>query len=274
MKETAQERNVVIATESASGFSRIVRYKTTRGEHFDLEIGELLVHVWNHGVHHRAQALHFLKAMDRKVAGGLDYIFWKLARPSTPQPEASIQPLREYGLAVQDALGPSPEFCSYRIQRFFAYADWANNTLFQAAAKLDDAQLDRDFGMGMGSLRKNLQHIIDAERWWLANWRQDEAPFPRGEQPRSVLQMQELYTEVAESRDPFVMELDQAGADRVVRVTAGGPQCCFRVGESLLQLCGHGTHHRAQCVNMLRQLDVVVGALDYVYWALKPQASS
>jgi uncharacterized damage-inducible protein DinB len=51
-----------------------------------------------------------------------------------------------------------------------------------------------------------------------------------------------------------------------VTVIAGGPQVRFRVLESLVQLCCHGTHHRAQLINMLRHSGVTAPALDYVVW--------
>ena len=78
--------------------------------------------------------------------------------------------------------------------------------------------------------------------------------------------MAELFDESARNRLAFVGTLDDEGAQRIVSVTAGGPTTRFRVTESLLQLCGHGTHHRSQCLNMLRRLDVPPPAIDFVVW--------
>ena len=38
----------------------------------------------------------------------------------------------------------------------------------------------------------------------------------------------------------------------------------FTLGESMLQLCSHGTHHRAQIANMFRHVGAEVPALDYI----------
>ena len=40
----------------------------------------------------------------------------------------------------------------------------------------------------------------------------------------------------------------------------------FVLGDTMLQLCGHGTHHRAQALNMARRLGARVANLDYLDW--------
>jgi uncharacterized damage-inducible protein DinB len=44
----------------------------------------------------------------------------------------------------------------------------------------------------------------------------------------------------------------------------GAGPMVFRIGESMIQLGVHGTHHRAQAVNMLRRLGVTTGPTDLV----------
>jgi uncharacterized damage-inducible protein DinB len=34
----------------------------------------------------------------------------------------------------------------------------------------------------------------------------------------------------------------------------------------MIQLCGHGTHHRAQLINMLRHSQCSPPACDYIVW--------
>lgn len=271
---TAATRNALIQKESESGFRRVVAFADSQQEQWEFPIGWLLNHVSNHGIHHRAQALNFLRFLDRKFAGGLDYLFYKLAAPSCDLPSESVSPLREYGLEVQTSQGDRAAFDAEQIKFYFAYNDWANGQVLNAAGNLSDAQLDQEIEMGMGSLRKNLQHILDAERWWLANWETDHSPFPRGEDPRSLQQITDLAEEIATNRNAFVARLNEDSAQRLVNVTAGGPVTCFPVIESLLQLCGHSTHHRAQCINMLRQLGMSPPGIDLIVWLRDNQSQS
>jgi uncharacterized damage-inducible protein DinB len=41
----------------------------------------------------------------------------------------------------------------------------------------------------------------------------------------------------------------------------------FPLGVTMLQLCCHGTHHRAQLLNMLRRLEARVPELSYITMA-------
>ncbi len=265
-RDIAAQRNELLSREQATGFSRLVEFQDSQQNFSKFRLGSLLNHVSNHGIHHRAQALNLLRLSERQVAGGLDYLFWKLAYPSCEQPAESLEPIRQYGLQIANAEGHAPAFDPTVISEYFAYSDWATHQLLELAEPLADEQLVNEFSMGMGTLRKNLQHIIDAERWWIDNWTSDQAVFPRGEVPRSVTEMKELFVATASKRDEFVATLDAESAQRVVQVTAGGPVSRFRVVESMLQLCSHGTHHRAQCLNMFRQLEIPPPGIDLIVW--------
>lgn len=248
--KTAKERNQLISKEQSSGFTREVSFKDSNGTPYSFPIGKLLHHVSNHGVHHRAQALNYLRDFDKKVAGGLDYLFWKLARPSCEQLEESLEPLRQYGLEASTAPGKYPQYDPQLIRYYFEYNDWAMRQVLDAAETVDDGQLNREFAMGPGTMRKTLQHMIDAERWWLKHWHESEdRSFPSGEPPRTASEMRELFSETAQLRNNFIDKVDETLAAKVVEVQAGGPTTRFRVTESLIQLCCHGTHHRAQCLN-------------------------
>lgn len=261
-----EARNRLLAEEAKTDYTRTVGFTDLANHKWNFAVGDLLNHVSNHGVHHRAQALSFLKQFDIKVPGGVDYIFYKLAFPSCPQPAESAAALKKYGLEISTAEGARVAWEQTRILKYFAHDDWALRQVFQAVETMTDEQIDTPIDMGMGSLRKNLQHIIDAWRWWLGNWSEDGCPFPRGEDPRSLGEMQALAQDAAHQRLVFIKSLDESAADRIVSVTAGGPVSCFRVTESLLQLCVHGTHHLAQCLNMVRQLGGSPPSIDLISW--------
>ncbi len=266
MQQVALSRDALIAQELRSDFARVVTFVDLAGNQWQFPIGDLLNHVANHGIHHRAQVLSFMKQFGITVPAGVDYIFWKMSRPSTDMPDESVAALRKYGLEANVAPGKQPTWDAARIACYQAYDNWAFGTIFDIFSTMSDTQLDRELNMGMGSLRKNLQHMLDANRWWLANWKQDGSPFPRGEAARSLEEMRAQFDDIVSRRATFVNSLDAQSASRIVSVTAGGPITCFRVTESLIQLFGHGTHHRAQCLNMARQLGVQPLQLDLVQW--------
>jgi len=56
---------------------RIVHYKNTRGEPFEMALGQLVTHVVNHGTHHRAETGMLLERAGRSP-GDMDYVYYLL----------------------------------------------------------------------------------------------------------------------------------------------------------------------------------------------------
>src|SRR5690349_4289841 len=104
-----------------------------RGGQYTSPLFDILLHVANHGTHHRAQALNMLRHLDVK-APRIDYIFRAFESPDRPTPELS-----------RDA-----------VKHYFRCTDWARNLALDACKDLSDEQLDRPFDMGIGSIRATL----------------------------------------------------------------------------------------------------------------------
>jgi uncharacterized damage-inducible protein DinB len=161
-----------------------------------------------------------------------------------------------------------PTFDPDTILEYYRYADWAGSQFHDAVAGLEDADLDREFPIGLGTLRRTLLHIHDAEVWWVAAWRaQNPAAFrdlPAGTPVRDLVRQ---YEKTAASRNAFLAVAEPSDLQRLLPVeTQSGGMVHWRLGESALQLCLHGTHHRAQLVWKLRVLGVDPPGLDYITW--------
>ena len=143
-------------------------------------------------------------------------------------------------------------------------ADWARHRVHAAAANLSDEQLDRPFEMGMGTLRKTLGHIADAEAWWFRNWTEGPgALFPPAVEKEPLASIARRADEIAMKRNGLLQEMTDEGLRRMVSATPRREVVrTFPIGVTMLQLCHHGTHHRAQAVNMLRHVGGPVPALD------------
>lgn len=260
-----EEREALLRDETED-FSRVVHYKNLAGEAFSAPLSSLMLHVVNHGVHHRAQALHYLKLVGVTVPGGLDYIFYRLAVPTVDSPQTSREKFRSYGLDMGDepegAIAHSPEL----IALYAAYGDWGMKRLFDHAEGMLDADLDRDFNMGMGTLRKTLLHLYDAEIWWHHNWRGEKTPFQRLPTDTPIADLRDRWMKMAADRSDLIGRADGESLKQVVEGDFGSGVFRLRVGETLIQLGVHGTHHRAQAINMLRRLGVESKPFDLAVW--------
>lgn len=267
---SAEERRRFMELEAEADYARLVKYTHANGVAYEQKIGDLLLHVCNHAIHHRAQALNFLKGFGRTVAGGLDYSFYKLTRPSTPQRPESIAAMREYGLEVDGPPTAQVPFEKSRMQNYFAYSDWALGQLIESARRLHGNQLtawlDTSFNMGADTPRKSFLHLLDAETWWYSNWTVGPTESEELPESTSLDEFEKAWNENAAKRNEFVANQDKLTAQNVITAAVHGLFIDLRAIESMLQLCCHGTHHRAQILNMLRQAGAELPKIDYVVW--------
>lgn len=224
----------------------------------------MLLHVCNHGVHHRAQALNMLRHLGRKPPG-LDYLFMRLERPTVALSAAVGEALRQEGFDVGTTAAPT-SVDGETLRTWFRYGDWATERVLRAAADLDDAALDRPFEIGLGRLRVTVAHIHDVERWWCKNWK-GQRELPKLPDTTSMAELRAAWAETAAQRSAYVAALADEDLQRVVGACVRRDlRLDFRLGETMLELCAHGTHHRAQALNMLRQLGAATPGLDFYNW--------
>jgi uncharacterized damage-inducible protein DinB len=236
----------------ADALRRSVAYVDLAGNSQTHTVGDALFGMCNHGVHHRTQALNMLRQLGRTLPRpGIDYILMRLHSQAEP---------------------PLPSVAALR--RLFAYGDWATCRLFVAAESLAGEQLDRPFEMGLGTLRATLRHICDAEQWWFGNWTGGPELFPAPAERPDVAEIRARFADTARRRNEFLGGL--SGVDELRRVVAARPRpdvsVTFPLSVTMLQLCVHGTHHRAQAVNMLRRLDRPGPGVGYLTFARETPA--
>ena len=150
------------------------------------------------------------------------------------------------------------------LRGLFAHNDWARDKLMTLASELSDEQLDRPFEIGVGTLRKTLLHVRDAEQSWLETWLHGPRPFAKLDVDTPIAELRRLYAETARQRDDYLTTLSPADLQRPVTAeVAPELHYTFALGETMFELHGHGTHHRAQAVNMLRHLGAETPELGY-----------
>ncbi len=135
-----------------------------------------------------------------------------------------------------------------------AHNTWANRNLIDACAGLTTEQFNQRFEMGPGSLHDCIAHICGAQRGW--------ADMLAGHEIRDRIETGGPYTadQLRTLLDDTATELADALAahplDGIASAERGGRSYSFARGGVLTHVTTHGMHHRAQCLNMLRQLGV------------------
>ncbi|MHC4992006.1 MAG: DinB family protein [Planctomycetota bacterium] len=139
------------------------------------------------------------------------------------------------------------------IEILLAQNRWAMRNLLGACESLSDEQLHQRFEMGPGSLHDTITHILAAMQGWgdmLAG--REQRPRLEGTQ-RSLKELGELLETIS---DDMEASARAHPLDELVTGSRGGRTFTFTRGAVLTHVLTHGMHHRAQCLNMLRQLGV------------------
>ncbi|MBL8524439.1 MAG: DinB family protein [Betaproteobacteria bacterium] len=157
------------------------------------------------------------------------------------------------------------------------YNRWMNLRLYEAAAKLSEAQLFEDRGAFFGSLFDTLNHIAVADLIWLHRFVQlpgltgisslmTEFPSPTSLRERvahSLPELRELRTRL----DEIIVELagrvtEQHLAETLRYGNTAGQKQAKNFGLLLQHFFNHQTHHRGQATTLLFQAGVDVGVTD------------
>ena len=142
------------------------------------------------------------------------------------------------------------------LQILLSHDRWATVQILDACGRLTDEQFHRRFEIGPGSLHDTLTHVGGAMRAWTETLA-GVAPRPRLESDGQRRTPEQLRSVLEEAWAEFSTQARRRPLDEVVsRTTKDGKTRQYTRGAVVAQVVTHAMHHRAQCLNMLRQLGV------------------
>ena len=156
------------------------------------------------------------------------------------------------------------------FQMFAAYNAWANQSVYEAAAELDENELQRDCGVFFRSMIGTLNHVLVADRIWMKRFtgegdappRLDTILFPdlpslraarEAEDKRIVRWIDSLSVEAFAGRFTYMTVSDMRTVSQ-------------RLAPSLAHFFNHQTHHRGQAHAILTGLGRPSLQLDLIYF--------
>lgn len=138
------------------------------------------------------------------------------------------------------------------------YNSWANTRLYRMASELTDEQYRRDVNAYFKNLHGTLNHILVADRIWLARMTQSGAAPTR----LDAILFDRLVdlTEARRAEDArletFVQALTDAQLAAPLEYRGGGAAQRQRLSELLAHVFNHQTHHRGQAHGILTAVGV------------------
>jgi uncharacterized damage-inducible protein DinB len=140
------------------------------------------------------------------------------------------------------------------VEIMLAHDHWATRNIIEVCAALTPKQFHHRFDMGPGSLHDTTTHILGAMRVWgdlLAGREQRPRLEESNRSPTELLALlDELSADLSASARTYPLD------ETITRQRRDGITLFLSRGGVITHVATHGMHHRAQCLNMLRQLGV------------------
>jgi uncharacterized damage-inducible protein DinB len=154
------------------------------------------------------------------------------------------------------------------IQQLYRYNKWANAAVMKSVAPLRTDELTRQLGGSFPSVRDTLVHIMAAEWIWLKRW--------KGVSPRVLFGPSEFpdldavkvkWSEIETEQMSFVEEVtDESLKEIITYVNTKDQTWRYPLGRLMQHLVNHGSYHRGQVANFLRQLGAQPVATDFLIY--------
>ncbi len=142
------------------------------------------------------------------------------------------------------------------LDRLLGHDAWTTEAVLRRCGALSDEELDRPLGVGLGTVRATVNHIVkNMEYWTDLIAERPVRPFPPAPCTQPVSQL--LSRLAAASEDLAVTSRALLRAGRLDDTFTDSPEpdsARFSFGGAICHVITHSMHHRAQLLLMLRRL--------------------
>jgi uncharacterized damage-inducible protein DinB len=159
------------------------------------------------------------------------------------------------------------------IQQLLTYTEWANDLAMEAAAKLPEDGLHRDFSISHKSIFGTLVHMAGAEWIWLERWNGNSPTKAEAwsrwsiEACNNLTALKAHWTELVNQRTQCVSQLDEPklATELSFKLLSGDPSSMPLINQ-MQHVVNHATMHRGQVVGMIRQLGIEPPSTDLLFY--------
>ena len=167
------------------------------------------------------------------------------------------------------------------VRHLFAYTEWANARVLEAAEKLPPEELLRDVHISYKSILGTLLHMAGAEWLWLERWHGNSPVGPdvwagwTADDARSLQQVRVKWQPVIQRRNAYLDGISDADLAREFGYTRfTGEAYSLPLGQQMQHVVNHATLHRGQVVGMIRQLGVAPPSTDLLFYLMETRQLS
>ncbi|MEO0514317.1 MAG: DinB family protein [Planctomycetota bacterium] len=143
------------------------------------------------------------------------------------------------------------------LERLLRHDSSITLELLRFAADIDDAALDREFDLGLRTVRRTLRHLVECNEDWLDQMQGQSARWDELDRQMPIDMLTTRYRTVADEFYAFARRVSEEGRlDDTFIDPNHNPPSRKTFGGCITHLATHAMHHRAQLLFMLRRLGV------------------
>jgi len=158
------------------------------------------------------------------------------------------------------------------LKQMAAYNIWANQKIIDVILTLPEEKQKAEIPSSFKSLYLTILHMWNAESvWWQRMKLQERIMVPFENFKGSMQELTNDFLQQNRQWQEWVNNASDAALDHVFQYqTARKEQFKQPIFQMILHVFNHGTYHRGQLINILRQLGVEkLPSTDFILWARK-----
>ena len=125
--------------------------------------------------------------------------------------------------------------------------------LLQTLEQVKTDEFMENLGVGKGSMRNILVHLVNTERYWISVLGGSNFDYIEPESLDNIQSIREMWSSVHEETRNFMGHLKEEQLQQVKSVTWGDQTVSFTVAKALVHMTNHETHHRGLLAGLIRQ---------------------
>lgn len=157
------------------------------------------------------------------------------------------------------------------IRLLYGYNHWVNQRLLATAEKVPLERTRESFGASFDSIHGTLAHILGAQVAWLSRWRGVSPTRLIGADDfDSLAAIRARWEQHQRELEAFLEELTPERLSAPLRYTRPtGETHELPLGQMMLHMVNHGTHHRSELADMLTRVGHAPQPTDLVRYCLE-----
>ncbi len=155
------------------------------------------------------------------------------------------------------------------LKQYATYNVWANQKLMDVILALPEEKQRAEVPSSYSSLYKTVLHMLDAENiWWQRMKLQERITVPSENFSGGMQELSNTLLQQSKQWEEWVSNTSDLMLDHVFQYqNVKREQFKMPIYQMVHHVFNHGTYHRGQLINMLRQLGVdKLPATDFSFW--------